>query len=325
MGDNGNGNGNTRNATSKMPWLAAIFALGVAAALIVVQLVNDGGKPDTTTLGLFVLGLLLLFIVIAPSAAAEALGRISKLKLGALEFGLKEIKRAERVRPVPGEGDGVPAPRESDCGYAEIVELLHGRLRFAREILEFEGDVSGEDDYRDIAAWLREHALLKQDDEAFVLDLLEGTGVDVAEWDRATREDFLDAAYAFSFRFGSMIWDRRVRGELRRHGWFLTDYEQPSGHRPDFLAYREGRWALFTARVGGAEPGHAEKAGGRLVNFKPRPLINSRAIVIPDIRHGQVGEELAWSSARPDGVRMIRLGELNREPNLPFAVPADDG
>ena len=283
-----------------MPWLAAIFALGVVAALIVVQLINDGGKPDTTTLGLFALGLLLLFAVTAPSAAGEILGRISKLKLGALEFGLKEMKRAERVRPVPEEEDGVLAPRESDCGHAKIVDLLEGRLRFVREILEFEKDVMEEDNYHGIAGWLREHALLKQDEEAFILDLLEGTGVDVAEWDRATRKDFLDAAYAFSIRFGPKIWDRRVRAALAERGWFVVDYEQPLGHRRDFLAYRDGRWALVTARVAGAKPGHRESSGQRLLAFKPNAVVSSRAIVIPDIRHGKVDDQLAWPT-RPIG------------------------
>ena len=303
-----------------MPWIAAFFGLGAVAALIVVQLFNNGGKANTTTLGLLAVGLILLFTVAAPYHASEAVRRVSKLKLGALELGLKEIKRAERVRPVPGEGDGVPAPRSPDCGYRQIVAELQGRLRFVRLILEFENEVK-EEDYRGIASWLRGHELLRQDEEAFVLDLLEGSGADLPEWDAVTRADFLDAAYAFSVRFGPKIWDRWVRHEIRRDEWFVVDYKQGPGHRPDFLAYREGRWALMTARVVGARPDYLEVAAPRLLDFEPRTLIASRAIVIPDIRAGKVAEECAWGPGRPDGVRVLKLGDLKKDTELAFAEP----
>ncbi len=305
-----------------IPWVAALFGLGAVAALIVVQLVNNGGKANTTTLGLFAVGLVLLFVVAAPRHASQALARITKLKLGALEFGLKEIKRAARVRPVPGEWDGVLAPREPEFGYHEIVEELQGRLRFVRLILEFGGKVREEDGYRGAAAWLREHGLLNQVEEAFILDLIEGTGVDVAEWDVATREDFLDSAYSFSTRFGPRIWDRWVRRRLREDGWFIAEYEQKSGHRPDFLAYLkgQGRWALMTARVGGTSPDYEESAAGRLRKFSANQLINSRVIILPDIREGKAPDQHVWRDDRPDGVRVLKLGPLSASPELAFDV-----
>jgi hypothetical protein len=303
------------------PWAAVVFSLGVVAALIVVQLLNKEGKADTTTLGLLLIGVILLFAAIAPAQAADAIGRITKLKLGAVELGLKEIKRAERVRPVPGEEDGVSAARPSHCGYAEIVEKLQGRLRFVRQILEFTEEVKEEDDYHGIASWLREHGLLQQDEEAFVLDLLDGTGADLPEWEAATRKDFLDAAFAFSVRFGPKIWDRWVRRGLTDSGWFVAGYEQDKGHRPDFLAFRGGLGAVMTARVAGDQTINIEQAGPRLLSFEPRTLVDSRVIVIPDIRRGVVDGGIAWGFDRPDGVRVLKFGELKENPDLAFASP----
>lgn len=307
-----------------MPWLAAFFGLGSVATLIVVQLLNNGGEVDTATLGLVALGLILLFAVAAPFHASQALRRISQLKVGALELGMKEIKRAERVRPVPGEEDGVSATRPPNCGYPKIVSELQGRLRFVRLIFEFAGEVR-EDDYRGIASWLRDHGVLTQDEETFALDLLEGTGADLPEWDKATREDFLNAAYAFAIRFGPRMWDRQVRNLLREEGCFVADYKQEPGHRPDFLVCHEERWALVAARVAGDSPVYLESAGPRLHDFEPRTLIQSRAIVIPDIRQGKVSDDIAWEADRPDGVRVIKLGKLKENLDVLFrnaeAVP----
>lgn len=320
----------------RAPWIAAVVSFVAVAVVIFVQLLNQEGKADTTTLGLLLIGGILLFGIVAPAAAVKAADRITKLKVGALELGLKEIKRAERVRPVPSEDNSVKTIRPREVGYLKIVDTLKGRLRFVSQILEFEAEVKfkgkpekgdrvdedDEYDYRAIAAWLRKHEMLDQAEEAFVLDLLDGTGADLSEWDAATRKDFLDAAYAFSSRFGPKIWDRWVRRKLGESGWFLAGFDQTEGHRPDFLAHRAGKWALMTARVGGDASGYVEKAGPRLLRFNDFGPIDSRVIVRPEIREGEVKEKYAWGSDHPDGVRVLSLNKLLAHPGLPFAKPA---
>lgn len=223
---------------------------------------------------------------------------------------------------MPGEDDGVVPVRPPDCDYPRIVIELQGRLRFVRRILEFKEEVKNRHDYRGITFWLREHRLLRQEEERFVLDLLDGPNTDLDDWDPTTRSEFLDAAYAFSVRFGPKIWDRWVRQELTKGGWFVADFDQGKRHRADFLAYREGRWAQMTARVGGRTPRYIEKAAPRLLKFEPPELIISSVIVIPDIRNGRVKAKYAWGSNRPNGVRVLHLGELKESPELPFADPS---
>jgi hypothetical protein len=300
------------------PWLAAAVSLLAVALLVYVQLRNQGGKADTTTLGLLLIGVVLMFVIAAPVQAARAAKRITRLKVGAVELGLEEIKLAERVRPVPSEEDEVEAIRPLGCDYARVVAKLEGRLRFVREVLELEKAVKDKHDYIGITMCLREDGLLDGEEKRFMIDLLDGPNVGFDAWDDAARNDFLDAAYAFAVRLGPKVWDRRVKQELTDCGWFIADFNQSKKHRADFLAFRGSRTALMTARVGGTGSGYVEKAAPRLMNFDRFEPIEARVIVIPDKRHGAAKKEYEWSPDQPTGVRVLRLGDLKENPELPF-------
>ncbi|HSC20965.1 MAG TPA: hypothetical protein VLC07_04485, partial [Solirubrobacterales bacterium] len=233
--------------TSTRRWLgrnAPRFAAGAAFAgavvLIVVQMRGEEGSPDSTTLGLFLIATSLGFILLAPAATLKALQRVTRFKVGSVELGLAEIKRAERVRP-PQEGDGVQAePRPPGKGYEDCASRLRNRLNRVRRLL---GLKARKDDYAAIAEELRRTDLLNRDEETFVLDLQEHDPLS-ADWSAATEQKFLDDTWAFATRFRSLVWDRYVRKQLRENGWFIVDFPQKPGHRPDFLACRDERWTL---------------------------------------------------------------------------------
>lgn len=298
----------------RLPWFAALVALAAVITLMVVQLIKNDGGADSTTLGFLGLATVFLFAVMAPHQTSGALRRITSFKVAGIEVGLGEIKRAERVKPLPGEDDGVGGERPKTNDYAAVVDRLQSRLRFVRLILGLKEEM-GEQDYLPIADRLRTDLLLTRDEESFVLDLLEGPELAMTDWSAATREAFLDSAWAFATRFGPLIWDRHVRKRLEDAGWFVADYRQQRGHRPDFLAYREQDWAVMAARVGGNEenPYHYAKTAGRLVRFKPQEPISGRCIVIPDIRAGTLEEKYRKGSDRQDGVKVVKLGRLEKD------------
>ena len=301
------------------PWIAALIALAGVIVLLVLQLHKKDGEADSTTLVLLILATVLLFAVLAPRTTGDVLRRISTLKLGGVEVGLKEIRRSERIKPIPSEDDGVPVKRPPSSDYGDVVETLEGRLRFAWEFLQFDGGEVKKEDYRGIAGKLRTELLLTQDEEVFTLDLLEGISLDISDWPSTAQNEFLDSAYAFAIRFGPMVWNRKVRRTLDADGWFIADYRQRRGHRPDFLAYRDQRWSLFASRVGASSGGDYDLSltANRLADFPPEdsegPKPTARFIVLPDIRDGQIKPEQEKSSGRSEWVEVVKLSELKHE------------
>jgi hypothetical protein len=300
-----------------------MFALAVVIAITAVQLVNKNGEADGTTLGLLVLLLLLLFTVLAPAQTSRVLRRITNLKFAGVELAISEVKRAERAKPPPHEDDGVPVDWSSTGDPADDYRLLHERmterLRFCWVILNLrQQDWLKQDDYAQIVYDLRNKDLLTGDEENFVFDVLEQDWSDFSEWTSRTRDAVLGAAWTFATRFGPLIWARYVRNELAKlddlRRWFIADYDQKPGHRPDFLAYRDGRWAVMAARVAGAEgqPEDLHKTQKRLASFTPEPLISGRRIVIPDERE--------WSYDAGE-VKVIRLSALLAKPSCAFDSP----
>ena len=286
--------------------LAAFVAFGGAIALIVVQLDSEKGTPDSTTLGLFLIATALGFILLAPAATVRGLQRVTRFKVGSVELGLAEIKRAERVLP-PQEGDGVrPEPRPRSKGYEDCTNRLKKRLNKVRAMLGLE---ARKNDYAAIAEELRVTGLLTRDEETFVLDLQEHDPLS-ADWSSATEEKFLDDTWAFATRFRSLVWDRYVRKQLKDSGWFIADFPQEPGHRPDFLAYRDDRWALIAPRVGSllkSKPDSLDIAAKRLWRFKSGPAISLRSIVVPDKARAEMTDDLPMQVRT--GVELLTLEE----------------
>lgn len=289
-----------------LPRFAVAAAFGGAVVLIVVQLDSEKGTPDSTTLGLFLIATALGFVVLAPAATVKGLQRVTRFKVGSVELGLAEIKRAERVRP-PQEGDGVrPEPRPRSKGYEDCATRLRKRLNRVRTMLDLK---ARKNDYVAIAEELRVTGLLTRDEETFVLDLQEHDPLS-ADWSSATEEKFLDDTWAFATRFRSLVWDRYVRKQLKDSGWFIVDFPQKPGHRPDFLAYRDERWTLVAPRVGSllkSKPDNLDVAAKRLWRFKSGPVISVRTIVVPDKAQVEMTDDLP--AQVKTGIKLLTLEE----------------
>jgi hypothetical protein len=312
------GNERARGAAHRSPgrveprlaWLAAALAFAGAVVLIVVQLSGEKTSPDSTTLGLFVLAVALGFAAIAPSQAIRALKRVSIFKVGGLELGLAEIKRAERVRP-PQEADGVwSEPRPRGAGYEDCVERLHDRLERTRKTL---GLKVAKNNYVEIARTLYRAELLSDDQETFVRDLLRDRDPVSDDWSAATEAEFLDSTWAFATRFRALVWDRRVRQQLETDHWFIAGFDQDPGHRPDFLAYNkdEDQWILVAPRVGAleeAEPDDMDVPAKRLAFFAAGPPLAGRLIVMSHSTRGKLTE--AVTREVREKVRLVSLEEI---------------
>jgi hypothetical protein len=300
-----------------LPWVTAVVALLAVLALIVLQLVKRDGAADSTTVALAAIMIALLFAVLAPLQTRYVLRRITGFKVAGLELGLAEIKRAERVRPLPGENDGVevgerPLTGDAQTEYRKVVDQLKSRLRFTWDILALgqSGEIK-KTAYVPIAEQLRGAKLLSRDEEKFIFETLGGSDLQVADWSAVTSDEFLDSAWEFATRFGPLIWDRYVRRELEKRDWLVADFQQQPGHRRDFLGYWNGKWSVLAARVAGtdAHPDPLEATRRRLEEFAHGELVAGRRIVIPDIRV-PAGEDL--------DVKVLTLSQLLDNPTRAF-------
>jgi hypothetical protein len=298
----------------RLAWLAAFVAFVGTTILIVEQLADTGGVADSTTLGLLIVAIALLFAVAAPRPTSGALKRITTFKVAGIEVGLGEIKLAERVDAlqVQVENDGVNVRERQGDGYDEIVGVLKGRLQFVWKLLSFGSTGMRESNYISTSERLRTEKLLTYDEESFVRELLRGSQAELDDWSPSSRARFLDTAWAFAIRLGALIWDRRVRQDLVDQGWEVFDYKQDPGHRPDFLAHRDGNWVLIAARSGidRGQPEALDVAARRLAGFDRSIEISRRWIVVPDISEGFLSNnwrELLASPSLPE-VEIVHLG-----------------
>ena len=307
-----------RRNSAPLPWIAALIGLTGVLILLGRHIDKKGGALDSTALALVAIGVGLVFAVIAPWPTARALRRVTALKVAGIELGLGigEIKRAERVRPLRREDDGVGVkerPLSGDPGeeLRDVVEAMQGRLRFCWDIFDLRGEKVEKEDYRRITRRLGEKERITRDEQKFILDLLHTDDRTVEQWSADTRDEFLDSAWEFAIRFGPLIWDRHVRRALQDHGWFIAQYPQERGHRPDFLGHHSKGWAVMAARVAGPEddPVGLKPSRDRLRAIE-QDFIDARCIVIPDIREVK--------SYKAD-VNVLRLDWVLRHPEAVFA------
>jgi hypothetical protein len=296
--------------------LAAGLALGVVAILLVVQLVQ--GPPDSTTLILAAFAALLLFVWLAPGETSRFFRRMSNLKVaGVLEIGMQTVARAEELKPPPIGDEPPPLDREGK-GLTEIVAELKRRLRFVHAIVHMHTDPCPQRSEWQVALWLSVEGLLSENESRFVLDLLSDRELGVEALPDREREDLLDAAWTFAARFGFMVWDRYVRAELQKAGWVVADFPQPRDRQADFLAYRDGKWAVIATKVG--EPGgyRYRTTRRRLEGMDPNVELDGWLIVFPG------GDRKASVVSAKDGsgadskVKVLDLTHLLEKPERAF-------
>lgn len=299
------------------PPIAAAIGLAAVVALIVVQL--DQSSPDSTTLALVGVGIPLLFGLLAPGETGELLRRMTSFKVaGVVEVGMDTVVRAELAKPPGDEGDGIVALRNGQ-DYKAIVGELQKRIQFVHAITDLKEEIEREDAHELIVHTLAAERLLDTEKTRFALDLLSGRDWGLPEVPRRAREEFLDAAWSFATRFHFGIWDRYVRSELTKRGWVIADFPQEPGHRKDFLACWDGRWALMTARVGGhSKPWRYPTSRQRLAKTKKKTKIEGWCIVIPggDRTATVVSKKGTGTDSR---VKILKLqGSLRENPGRAF-------
>jgi len=302
---------------------AAASAVGFLAvlAVIVVKLAQD--PPDAGTLALLILALMLLFGAVAPEATGAMVDRMTNFRLaGVVEVGLQTVVRAENVMPPGGEDDGLTVERHGQ-NLERVVGKLEEKMRFVRTILHLGEEVEREE-LGALAHILAARGLLDEPEAHFVIDLVHGRDLGVKELPYHARKEFLDATWTFASRFHFVVWDRYVRQELEKTGWFIADFKQARGHRADFLGCRRGRWALMTARVGGAhKPARYPTSRKRLEKADRTIPVEGRCIVIPHCPPDKderlatvVGKEEELTSSP---VKVLRLqGSLREHPERIF-------
>jgi hypothetical protein len=270
--------------STRARWFVGLLALAGVVVLLVLQLREDV-EASGTTLVLVAIGLGLIFLLVMPRAAARFIERLTTVKVAGVEVSLAETKRAELVhRRLPSQEDDVKVPSRPRTGDAAIdvlrvQDIVWQRLRFAHSVLlELPSKFGSEVGYLDILALLQARELLDTDETRLILDLLTEP---VAGWPDETREAFLDAAWPFAVRLGSLIFDRHVRRTLQETGgWRISEMpDQLRDHRPDFLAFRDGRWVVAAARV--ARPWATLKASRKRLAGDATQDVTRRVVIVP--------------------------------------------
>jgi hypothetical protein len=271
---------------SSVRYVSAIALLAIIALLVVqVGVIGDvDSHVNTTTVVLTVLALVLGFAVAAPQSVKEVIDRMTSLKLpGGIEIGLQAATRAERIQAqMPRSTDDVKTTTRPRSGgprseYHAVQAKLQERLRFTRDAIF---DLPRDRDYKQIVEHINGEKLLETDELHLVYDILGRLESDVEKLPPQLLEEYLDASWRFSVRFGTLVFERLVRKRLTETDWFLMDFQQARSHRPDFLAYRRGVFLFIASRV---EPAKTLDVRKRLMS-NSLPFGAAPVVVVPDSR-----------------------------------------
>lgn len=294
---------------------AALLALLALVALLVLQLVQ--GPPDGTTLVLIAAIALLLFGLLAPAETNRVFQRMTNLKVaGVLEIGMQSVTRAEILSPPLIEDENLAGGRKGRT-YAEVVDEVEDKLRFVQAITHMHDETARDRSERQIALWLGGERLLSEEEAEFALDLVSNRELGIEALPKREREQFLDAAWPFAERFRFRAWDQFVRRRLQKHEWVIADFPQGRDHLPDFLAHRDGRWALISTKVGEVGGYPYTSTRDRLEKAKPAAPIDGRCIVFPGGDRGAtvVGED---DTGKGSQVKVLDLVHLLENPGRAF-------
>ena len=281
---------------NNLQWIACA-ALLAAILVLVWQVVEKNTAPDATTLAL------LLVVVAAFAALLDPLPfRNLARRITAFEgFGVKVGLEVERARDVnarfPASDDGVKViarerhPGDPEREVRDVVRAMRARLRFVVKavlgvddlVIEPRPDLKELVTEQPLVARLESVGLLDRQEAKLTHELLGDLGQGLPSWDEVDRAPFLDNAWNFTGRLTTGLFDRWARKRLKENGWFVGDFEQAKGHRPDFVTVKDNQWARIAARV--ADPPDSKSMNqtlDRLVTAKasgdpPRPVI-----VVPD-------------------------------------------
>jgi hypothetical protein len=314
---------------SNLQWIA-LAAIGCSVLVLVWQIVAGSG-PDATTLAV----LLVLLAGFGALLDPVPFRSISRRVTGFEGFGVKvglEVQRARDVDarfPARGSDDGVsikPRQRYPDDPKAEVrgvVDHLRGRLRFVVKA------VLGEDELvieprpgleeliteQPLIARLESVGLLEREEARLAHELLGDLGGELPDWDAADRQPFLDNAWNFANRLTTGLFDRYARKRFKEAGWFVGDFKQEKGHRPEFIVVKQDRWACVAARV--ADPPKTQSLDRTIDRLASGPEhdLPQGVLLVPDHVDGLRGELNAGPVRLAGGkVLAVRLEGLVESP-----------
>jgi hypothetical protein len=303
-------------------------ALAGAVGLLVWQISEKDTPPDATTLTLFLVIVIALGALLDSGPFRGLAQRIEGFEGFGIKVALKESARRIDAR-FPEEDDEVrfkARPRQPGDPKAEItavVRELRRKLRFlvisvlGERPLVTEPDPKHPDRVTEqpLVARLESVGLLQRDEAQLAHELLSDLPDELAKWDEEERASFLDNAWSFAFRLATRVFDRHARQQFEARGWFVGDFAQDKGHRPDFIVTRDGHWGLVAARV--AAPTSSVDELDRLISRKWNREESRPVIVMPDyVDH--LRKELDDGAVRlgAGDLIAIRLGNLVDSPAL---------
>lgn len=308
----GRGHGRGRRAFIRF---VTVAALAVVLAVLVLQVAGVGDTNDNVngfTVSLLLMVIVLGFAVAAPTAVKEVLDRVTTFKFGGVELGLQAAERLDLLQtPLAGDDDALTPrddvrpsevrPRGGGAvrEFVAVQEKLKDRLRYVRDVvLMLDKELAEKLTEVQVVEKVDEQGLVGHLELRVLYDLLGRAEQGIERLPEGDRDRYLNRAWRFATRLGTLIFEREARKQLIDRGWFLLDFEQSRKHRPDFLAYKQtrsqskgegpttGSWLLIATRV---EPGQATETIERLQGERP-PFNARRVVVVPDRRGKRIPE-----------------------------------
>jgi hypothetical protein len=293
---------------------AGLLAGGVG--LIVWQVV-DSASPDGTTISALLAAAVSVLALAYPRSFVSLGERISSVDAFGIKLDLKEKEAQLAALEFIYEDDGIvpPDPEFSSSNkraMRKIAEELRRKLRFCSvAILGNRAQIPEEAIVENLAA---EGLLLKG--EPGLCELLLGdVHKRLDDLEESEREELLENAWGYAYRFASRTFDRHARHALTNAGWKVADFSQGRGHRRDFIAVRDGARALVAARVASSRAGPID-TGDRLAEVQfPLPELK-RVVVVPNHADGLWNELDTGPMKVHERVMVMRLGQLIDDPAL---------
>ena len=309
----------------RLLWRAVIVVLIAGIAFAVDRQLAGKIHPDSTTLALVVVALVLLIVLAFPAELRELMGRVTHVQVGSFALGFHEVERSVAVDRFPGaeEYGARPIPVMKRSGTTEgdldqISDRLQQRLRWLANELELKSSTPEIEnlDALEIVNALLDKRLLDDDQAQFATDLLAPNQDDVLGLPSIVRENYVRRGWRFANRIRATVFDRAVRRDLDTPNSFIADFKQETDrHRPDFLAALNHKWFLIAPRVALDADSDTDHENGQIALTSERWMrengpsisLSGRVIVIP--RTSDASEREGDGTGLPRVVKRSNLAD----------------
>lgn len=192
-----------------MGWLrgGTLIALVAGIGVVIDRQLAGRIHPDGTTLALLVLALVVAGAALYPDRMEDLIGRVSQVKVGSVELGLREVERSTVVERFPeaeeyGTAPVPPLKRTSSTegDLNQVRNCLVQRLTW----LAAELDIP-DTDPATVVQNLRTEVLLEEDQAAFAMDLLTPAYGKVSSLPEPLREQYVERGWRFANRLRTSV------------------------------------------------------------------------------------------------------------------------